>query len=53
MIPMTAGFLVMGPLSGWMSDKYGARVLSTIGMIIVAVAFFVLSTLGPDLRVRN
>ncbi len=48
MIPMTAGFLVMGPLSGWMSDKYGARVLSTIGMVIVAVAFFVLSTLGPD-----
>ncbi len=48
MIPMTVGFLVMGPLSGWMSDKYGARVLSTIGMIIVAVAFFVLSTLGPD-----
>ena len=48
MIPMTLGFLVMGPLSGWMSDKYGARVLSTIGMVIVAVAFFVLSTLGPD-----
>ncbi len=48
MIPMTAGFLVMGPLSGWMSDKYGARILSTIGMVIVAVAFFVLSTLGPD-----
>ncbi len=48
MIPMTLGFLVMGPLSGWMSDKYGARVLSTIGMVIVAIAFFVLSTLGPD-----
>lgn len=48
MIPMTLGFLVMGPLSGWMSDKYGARGLSTIGMVIVAVAFFILSTLGPD-----
>lgn len=48
MIPMTVGFLVMGPLSGWLSDKYGARILSTIGMVIVAVAFLVLSALGPN-----
>ncbi len=48
MIPMTVGFLVMGPLSGWLSDKYGARILSTMGMVIVAVAFLVLSALGPN-----
>lgn len=48
MIPMTVGFMVMGPLSGWLSDRHGARVLSTIGMVIVAVAFFILSLLGPD-----
>lgn len=48
MIPMTVGFLVMGPLSGWLSDKYGARILSTIGMVIVAIAFLVLSALGPN-----
>lgn len=48
MIPMTVGFMVMGPLSGWLSDRHGARVLSTIGMVIVAVAFFILSLLGPN-----
>ena len=48
MIPMTIGFMVMGPLSGWLSDRHGARVLSTIGMVIVAVAFLVLSLLGPN-----
>lgn len=47
MIPMTVGFMVMGPLSGWLSDKHGARVLSTAGMIIVAGAFLALTTLGP------
>lgn len=45
MIPMTAGFMVMGPLSGWLSDKHGARVLSTLGMVIVAIAFYILTLL--------
>ncbi len=48
MIPMTVGFMVMGPLSGWLSDRHGARVLSTLGMIVVAVAFYVLSLMGPN-----
>lgn len=48
MVPMTVGFMVMGPLSGWMSDKHGARLLSTVGMIIVAFAFLILTFLGPN-----
>lgn len=48
MIPMTVGFMVMGPLSGWLSDRHGARILSTLGMIIVAVSFLILSLLGPN-----
>ena len=47
MIPMTVGFMIMGPLSGWLSDKHGARTLSTAGMIVVALAFFILTLLGP------
>jgi len=39
MIPMILGFLVMGPLSGHLSDKYGARLLSTLGMVLAAGAF--------------
>jgi len=39
MLPMTAGFLVMGPLSGYLSDKYGPRRFMVLGMIIVTISF--------------
>jgi MFS family permease len=39
MIPMTFGFALMGPLSGWLSDRYGARGFSTLGMLISAGVF--------------
>src|SRR3989454_4023253 len=37
MIPLMIGFLLMGPLSGWLSDHFGARLFSTIGMLIQAL----------------
>ncbi len=39
MIPMSIGFVLTGPISGWLSDKRGARLLATLGMMISAVAF--------------
>ena len=39
MLPMTVGFLVAGPLSGWLSDRYGARPFATGGMLIAALSF--------------
>ena len=45
MLPMMAGFIVMGPVSGWLSDKYGARGFATLGMVIGALAFIALSFL--------
>ena len=39
MIPWTAGFVLSGPLSGRLSDRYGARPFATVGMVISAVAF--------------
>ena len=45
MIPFLLGFLAMGPLSGWLSDRIGARVLSTVAMLIAAVAFVLLTFL--------
>jgi EmrB/QacA subfamily drug resistance transporter len=44
MIPMMIGFLIMGPIGGALTDRFGARVLATLGMITVASAFLVLST---------
>ena len=48
MIPMMAGFLLMGPVSGALSDRVGARGFATAGMVIVAAAFFALTRLPAD-----
>jgi MFS family permease len=39
MLPTTIGFLIAGPLSGYLSDKYGARPFATGGMLVAAVSF--------------
>ncbi len=39
MLPLTGGFLFMGPLSGYLSDRYGSRAFSTAGMLVTAVGF--------------
>ncbi|HKI57977.1 MAG TPA: cytidylate kinase family protein, partial [Trueperaceae bacterium] len=39
MLPMTVGFLIAGPISGWLSDRYGARPFATGGMAAAAVTF--------------
>jgi EmrB/QacA subfamily drug resistance transporter len=48
MIPLMVGFLFMGPLSGWLSDRFGARLFSTLGMVIQAVGFFLLTVLPAN-----
>lgn len=39
MLPTTIGFLIAGPLSGYLSDKYGARPFATGGMVLAAASF--------------
>ncbi len=39
MLPMTVGFLIAGPLSGILSDRYGARPFATAGMLLAALSF--------------
>ncbi len=39
MLPTTFGFMIMGPISGYLSDRWGARVLSSAGMLITALGF--------------
>jgi MFS family permease len=42
MIPFTAGFVLSGPLSGRLSDRYGARPFATAGMVISAGTFLLM-----------
>jgi MFS family permease len=39
LLPLTAGFLIAGPLSGFLSDRFGARLFATGGLVLVACAF--------------
>ena len=39
MLPLTGGFLIAGPISGWLSDKFGAKYFATGGMLLGALAF--------------
>jgi len=48
MLPLTVGFLVGGPTSGWLSDRFGARLFSTTGLLLVAAAFVGLLVLPVD-----
>ena len=45
MIPLTLGFLIVGPLAGWMSDRHGARLFATTGLVVSGAAFLLLETL--------
>lgn len=39
MLPLTAGFLIAGPASGYLSDRFGARSFATGGMALAALTF--------------
>jgi MFS family permease len=45
MLPLTIGFLVAGPVSGWLSDRFGARPFATGGMVVAALSFLLLELL--------
>jgi MFS family permease len=48
MLPLTVGMLVSGPLSGMLSDRYGARGFATGGMVATAATFVWLWLLPID-----
>ena len=48
MLPLTAGFLIAGPFSGILSDRFGARPFASGGMVVCAVSFGLLELLPVD-----
>src|ERR1700729_998039 len=45
MVPLTIGFLIVGPLAGALSDRYGARLFATAGLIVSGASFLLLELL--------
>ena len=52
MLPLTFGFLVAGPLSGHLSDRFGSRLFATGGMLMCALDFGLLTLLPVDFDYR-
>ncbi|WUL69974.1 MFS transporter [Amycolatopsis sp. NBC_00345] len=48
LLPLTVGFLIAGPVSGYLSDRFGARLFSTSGLALVAGSFLGLLALPVD-----
>jgi MFS family permease len=48
MLPLTTGFLVAGPVSGYLSDRYGPRPFATAGLLVATCAFVGLMLLPVD-----
>ncbi|HEX4364074.1 MAG TPA: MFS transporter [Solirubrobacteraceae bacterium] len=48
MLPLTVGLLISGPTSGWLSDRFGARLFATGGMLLSALSFGLLMLLPTD-----
>jgi MFS family permease len=47
-LPLVGGLLLAGPLSGVLSDRYGARPFATTGALLAASSFFLLARLPVD-----
>src|SRR6202008_4058601 len=45
MVPLTLGFLIVGPISGILSDRFGARFFATAGLVLSGAAFLLLELL--------
>jgi MFS family permease len=45
MVPLTVGFLIAGPISGFLSDRYGSRPFATGGMLAAGLSFGLLELL--------
>ncbi|MGW7665593.1 MFS transporter [Streptomyces sp. NPDC054775] len=48
MIPLTIGFLFSAPASGWLSDRFGARIFTVVGTLVTAGSFLALMALPTD-----
>jgi MFS family permease len=50
LLPLTAGFLIAGPVSGYLSDRFGARLFATSGLLVAAAAFVGLLLIPVNFR---
>jgi EmrB/QacA subfamily drug resistance transporter len=53
LIPVSLSLAFFGPISGWLSDRYGARLLSSVGLGVSSVGFVLLTGIGPTITFQQ
>jgi MFS family permease len=48
LLPLTLGFLISGPIAGYLSDRFGARAFASAGMVVFGASFVGLMALPID-----
>ncbi len=48
LLPLTLGFLIAGPISGYLSDRFGTRLFAATGLIITGLTFVGLILIPVD-----
>ena len=48
LIPLSASLAALGPVSGWLSDRFGPRPFLVAGLLVSAAGFLWLATIGPN-----
>ena len=48
LLPMTIGFLIAGPVSGFLSDRFGPRLFAAVGLLVMAASFVGLLLIPGD-----
>ena len=48
LIPTSASLAVFGPISGWLSDRYGPRLFLIVGLVASAAGFLWLTRIGSE-----
>ena len=46
LIPVSAALAVFAPVSGWLYDKFKLRIFASIGLLVSAAGFFILTGIG-------
>jgi EmrB/QacA subfamily drug resistance transporter len=48
LVPVSASLAALGPVSGALSDRYGSRPFAVLGLLVSAIGFFLLTTIGVN-----
>lgn len=53
LIPISLSLAISALISGWLYDRYNLRLIIPTGLLISAIGFLILTTIGPKISLYN